>query len=214
MNVARLEVRALQAGYGREVIAAVPQATLEGGRLHVLFGANGSGKTTLARTFLGLLAPLRGSVELTPKGGRSYVPQLQALPIAIPITVAEWIELGLPDGWSREKRRARTRHALAQVGMECSANHALERLSGGQRQRVTVARALAQEARLWILDEPTSGMDRKSAQSLWGLLSDLARDPARIVIVITHDHFDGPKHAGQTWVLEDGGLSTRAVSHG
>ncbi len=207
-----LELRDLVIGWRRTAVAGPLSAAFEGGRLHVVFGPNGSGKTTLLRTLLGLLRPLAGSAVLGPPGPRAYVPQLGALDEGFPVTVEEVVRMG-----------ARTRGAgsgtaaaavLDRVGLAGLRRRPYFALSGGQRQRVLVARALLADAVLVGFDEPTAGVDREAAGQIWALASELARDPERVVVVITHDLWNGSRAAGGSWILEDGRLREGRVGLG
>jgi ABC-type Mn2+/Zn2+ transport system ATPase subunit len=184
-----VEVDELAAGYdGRPVIERVSFSVAPGTRIGVL-GPNGGGKTTLFRVLLGELRPLHGSVEVRASCG--YVPQTERSRLDYPVSaldvalmgtltrIAWWRRIG-----SGERRRAL--EALRAVGLEEVAGEQFGRLSGGQRQRVLVARALVQDARVLLLDEPFAGVDERSVEALMALIDGLAAE-GRSILIATHD---------------------------
>jgi ABC-type Mn2+/Zn2+ transport system ATPase subunit len=140
------------------------------GSFTALIGPNGAGKSTLLRILLGLLRPDRGEVEIfgAPAGDRGrpigYVPQRVKLPAGFPLTVSEVVLMGRYGRLGLLRRpgaadRTLAAEALAQVGMSELAGRRFSDLSGGQQQRALIARALAGEPHLLLLDEPTAGLD-------------------------------------------------------
>jgi zinc transport system ATP-binding protein len=175
--------------YGAETILENITLDIRRGEFLGVIGPNGSGKTTLLKIILGLLKPSEGQVFLFDKEiGRftdwdkvGYVPQKAgALPIFFPITVAEVVSLA-----SRSPEAAVK--ALAAVDMQEHANRLITRLSGGQQQRVFIARALASEPELLVLDEPTVGVDTDSQASFYELLRHLNRERKLTIVLISHD---------------------------
>lgn len=164
-----------------------------------LVGVNGSGKSTLFKAVVGLVRPRSGRVEVfggsrgeARRAGRvGYVPQADDVDPDFPVSVADVVLMGRYHrmGWSR---RASTRDrvavdvALERVGMADLAARQIGRLSGGQRQRVLLARALAQEARLLLLDEPFTGVDATSEAAVTAVLRELIADGCTL-LVATHD---------------------------
>lgn len=165
-----------------------------------LLGPNGSGKTTLIRTILGLVQPERGRVRLfgTPparlgkeRARIGYVPQLTSIDPRFPLRALDVVLMGrYPDlGLLRrpsEADREEALRALRRVDLERLAGRPIARLSGGQRQRVLIARALAGDPELLILDEPTSGVDVAATESLFELLADFHRE-GMTILVASHD---------------------------
>jgi manganese/iron transport system ATP-binding protein len=162
-----------------------------------LIGPNGAGKTTLLRAVLGLLAPAAGSVSIagrppsrhTPAIG--YVPQRHDFAWDFPASVADAVLSGRVRemGWLRGSRaadRAAVDAALERVEMSALRERPVGELSGGQRQRVLVARALARETRLLLLDEPLTGLDAPTRAHLTELFKAL-RDEGRALLMTTHD---------------------------
>jgi manganese/zinc/iron transport system ATP- binding protein len=181
---------------GKPAIRNVTVAVEQGLRVG-LVGPNGAGKSTLLRALVGLLAPDTGQVELFGRPVRearklvAYVPQRSEVDWDYPVVVEEVVLMGrFPHlGWVRRPRPEDRRVAwecLRQVGMEDLAHRQIGQLSGGQQQRVFLARALAQEARLLLLDEPFVGVDAATEETIYALL-DRLRKEGRTVVVATHD---------------------------
>lgn len=173
--------------------------TLPIGTITALVGINGSGKSTLFKSLLGLVRPTSGTVRLLGRapveacrnGLVAYVPQAEAVDWAFPISVFDVVMTGRYGrlGFLRRYRRgdiAAVREALRRVDLEDLANRQIGALSGGQRKRVFIARALAQDARVLLLDEPFAGVDKGSEGLIVNLLHEL-RDEGRAVFVSTHD---------------------------
>jgi zinc transport system ATP-binding protein len=162
-----------------------------------LIGPNGAGKTVLLRTLLGLVRPDRGTVRIlghSPEHARgrvAYVPQSARFDRDFPVRALDVVlagRLGRNHLLRRYDRgdRERAARALEQVGLADHAERQIGRLSGGQLQRVLVARALAVDAEVLLLDEPASSLDPESSGQLYGLLSALSRGGMTVVLV-DHD---------------------------
>ncbi len=184
--------------YEREPALEGASFTVAEGSFTALIGPNGAGKSTLLRLLLGLLRPDRGRVEVFggPTGDRSqpigYVPQRVHLPAGFPLTTAEVALMGCYGRLGLLRRpgpgdRARTAEALAQVGMAEHAGRRFSDLSGGQQQRVLIARALAGEPRLLLLDEPTAGLDPAARARFYALVCDLQPGQGLTVLCASHD---------------------------
>jgi len=160
------------------------------GELVGLIGPNGAGKTTLLRAALGLLPILRGRVEV-PGGRPGYVPQRHEFAWDFPIDVRRAVLLGRV-ARIRLLRSVKTHDrtaadaAIERVGLSRLAARPIGELSGGQRQRVLVARALAADPELLLLDEPFTGLDHPTQETLSALLASL-RDEGRALLMTTHD---------------------------
>jgi len=186
-------------GYGSVPVLESISLEVESGAFLGIVGPNGSGKSTLLDLMVGLRQPESGTVRLFGEpatefaaGERiGYVPQ-DATTVAreMPITVREVVRMGryprrLVGRFSATDRQA-VADALEQVGIAGLAARRVGRLSGGQRQRVFIARALAAEADLLALDEPTVGVDAESREAFYELLADLNRSGLTIIL-IDHD---------------------------
>jgi manganese/iron transport system ATP-binding protein/manganese/zinc/iron transport system ATP- binding protein len=180
----------LSGGYvpGEDVLRGV-SFTLEPGTIAAVLGPNGGGKTTLFRALLGELPVRRGTVEL--EGRPAYVPQTDRTRLDFPVSALDVVLMGAygrTPAWRRIGRadRAAARAALDRVGLADAAGSRFGTLSGGQRQRVLIARALLQDSRVLLLDEPLSGVDAASAARIEAVFGELSSE-GRILLVATHD---------------------------
>ncbi|MBM9469332.1 anchored repeat-type ABC transporter ATP-binding subunit [Nakamurella leprariae] len=181
---------------GRRVLHDV-DLTVDPGQFVGLVGPNGAGKTTLLRSILGLLRPAAGRVEVAGRTGRAaadeigYVPQRHEFAWEFPISVHDVVMTGRVRriGWLRRPEVGDFRavaEALELARMTDLARRPVGQLSGGQRQRVLVARALAAEPSVLLLDEPFTGLDMPTQELLIELFQRLSRD-GRAVVMSTHD---------------------------
>ena len=172
------------------------QLEIAGGDFVSIIGPNGGGKTTLLRLILGLLEPNRGTVRVfgrPPAQARQrigYMPQFALLDEQFPITVADVVLMGrlarrMPLGPFRSGDRDVARRALAEVEMADLEQQPFAALSGGQRQRVLIARALACQPDLLLLDEPTASLDPGVQDELYELLHQLKE--RMTVVLVSHD---------------------------
>ncbi|MFC4555506.1 metal ABC transporter ATP-binding protein [Georgenia faecalis] len=194
-----LEVEDLVVRYGDVVALDGATLRLDAGRICGLVGVNGSGKSTLLKAIMGTVRAGSGRVRLlgaTPEQARrraavAWVPQSEDVDWAFPVSVRDVVMTGRYGhlGLARRPRRAdhdAVDRALAALRLEGLAGRQIGELSGGQRKRVFVARALAQEARLLLLDEPFAGVDAASQATITRLLRDLAAQ-GTTALVATHD---------------------------
>ena len=168
---------------------------VDAGTLMGVVGPNGAGKSTLFNAIAGLLPVHRGKVTLhrvdQGSGALAYVPQRESVNWRFPVTVMDVVMMGrcCRLGWFRrpgKRDRELVKACLGRVGLWDHRSALMTELSGGQRQRVFVARALAQEASVLLLDEAFSGVDAGAQEALVEVLQTL-RDEGRIVLLATHD---------------------------
>jgi zinc transport system ATP-binding protein len=170
--------------------------TIERGAFLAVLGPNGSGKTTLLRIILGLIAPRSGSVRVlgsSPRAARGrvgYVPQHARFDLDFPIRAEEVVRMGRLARGRFGRRydasdRAAARRALATMEVEHLADRPIGALSGGELQRVLIARALALEPELLLLDEPTASLDERIGRSVWDILGELSQ--RMTLVVVSHD---------------------------
>jgi len=192
-----VEVRDLRAGYGSHSALEDVSFTIEPGCLAGLVGPNGSGKSTLLKVMLGLHRPWRGEVLTYGRSGRpergrvGYMPQSELVDWAFPVTVAQVVLMGRygriglvrqPGRRDRETAMA----ALERVRLADRAGRMIGELSGGEQRRALIARVLAQEADLLLLDEPLAGLDATAQHDLLRLFEELRRE-GKTLFVATHD---------------------------
>ena len=167
------------------------------GKLIAIIGPNGSGKTTLLKAILDLVPRAAGEVSIfgepyqTQRHRVGYVPQRTSVDWDFPVSALDVVAMGLyrKIGWFKRvsrKYRDAAKHALDRVGMVDFATRQINQLSGGQQQRVFLARALAQNADLYLMDEPFAGVDAATERAIVDILRSL-REAGRTVIVVHHD---------------------------
>jgi ABC-type Mn2+/Zn2+ transport system ATPase subunit len=184
-----IEAEGLGAGYDGSLAISEVTFALPAGKRLALLGPNGGGKTTLLRALLGELRPVTGSLRVNAACGT--VPQTERSRLDYPVSSLDVATMGVLSRlpwWRRPSRRDReaAAWALERVGLGALAGETFGKLSGGQRQRVLIARGLVQDARVLLLDEPFTGLDRASAQALEALIGELAGE-GRAIVIATHD---------------------------
>ncbi|MBQ9691402.1 MAG: ATP-binding cassette domain-containing protein [Eggerthellaceae bacterium] len=198
-----LHIENLSIGYGRSCVAQGITCAINRGDLLCVMGRNGSGKTTLIKTLLGIIEPVSGSITYESSVLKGYLPQLTTHQIDVPANV--W-EVVLSGRVARLGKRFfynaidyhRVRESLEKVHMDDMRFQSFSRLSGGQQRRVLIARALATEADLIVMDEPMAGLDTNSREELYELLDTLRRDGISL-IVVSHDELLAKRYA--TYIL-------------
>ncbi|MFN0149570.1 MAG: metal ABC transporter ATP-binding protein [bacterium] len=192
-----VEVHDLTVAYRTKPVLWDIDLALPEGRLIAIVGPNGAGKTTLLKAILGLLKPTTGWVQIygAPYEQRrswvGYVPQRESVDWDFPTSALDVVTMGLYGsvGWFRRPARRHREAALAcldKLGIRDLAHRQISQLSGGQQQRVFLARALAQDARLYLMDEPFAGVDATTERAIFTLLREL-RSTGRTVIAVHHD---------------------------
>ncbi|HSG56312.1 MAG TPA: metal ABC transporter ATP-binding protein [Paracoccaceae bacterium] len=192
-----LQVGGLTVAYGEKPVVFSVDMSVAQGTMTAIVGPNGAGKSTLLKAVLGLVKPLSGEVRLfglplsRARDRVAYVPQRASVDWDFPARVIDVVLMGLHRelGLLRRVRPAhldRARACLARVGMEDFATRQIGQLSGGQQQRVFLARALAQSADLYLLDEPFAGVDAATEKAIIAVLKDL-RAEGRTIVAVHHD---------------------------
>ena len=197
-------IRFSHATFGFPGVIALKDITLDivEGEFIGIIGPNGSGKTTLCKAVLGLMRPLEGNLQIFDcaceelrchhRARIGYLPQKGRLDQNFPITVLEAVMMGRYGVLGLFRRPAKqdqeiALQALTNVGMQDHRDSALGHLSSGQQQRVLIARALAQQPQVLLLDEPTTGIDITTQHSVLDLIRRLHRDFGLTVLLVTHD---------------------------
>ena len=214
-----IEVRDLTVAYRDRPVLWDVDLDVPVGVLMAIVGPNGAGKTTLIKSVLGLVEPAAGQVLVNGRPYESerksvaYVPQRGSVDWDFPTNVLDVVMMGLYGrlGWlkrpgRREREMAMT--ALHKVGMEEFADRQISQLSGGQQQRVFLARALVQDASIYLMDEPFQGVDATTEKAIVVLLQEL-REAGSTVVVVHHDLQTVPEYFD--WVLL---LNVRRVAAG
>ncbi len=192
-----IEVSDLTVAYSHRPVLRDINLKLPGGQLIAIIGPNGAGKSTLLKSIMGILTPAFGQVRIFGKpleeqrGLVAYVPQRGAVDWDFPANAMDVVLMGRygklgvfqrPRPQDKEIARA----CLAKVAMERFANRQINQLSGGQQQRVFLARALAQEAGIYLMDEPFAGVDAATERSIIELLREL-KTQQKTVVCVHHD---------------------------
>jgi zinc transport system ATP-binding protein len=186
----RLDHVSFAYGHGQPVLRDV-DLVVEQGEFVAIAGPNGGGKTTLVRLVLGLEQPSGGRVELSARR-LGYLPQRAQAAIDAPITVRELVAAGRTPrtrlfGPLRPHDRTIVDAAIVRVGLADRADRRLQTLSGGQQQRAFIAKALAAEPELLVLDEPTTGVDVEAQDAIAALLQELRNDLGMTILYVSHE---------------------------
>jgi manganese/zinc/iron transport system ATP- binding protein len=196
-DVPAIEVEDLTVAYGSNPVLWDVDLTVPPGVLMAIVGPNGAGKTTLIKAILELVRPAAGSVLIHGRPYEeqrrlvAYVPQRRTVDWDFPTNVLDVVLMGRYGalGWLRRPGRSDRRlalEALEQVGMADLADRQISQLSGGQQQRVFLARALVQDARVYLMDEPFQGVDATTERAIVDLLRRL-RAEGKTVVCVHHD---------------------------
>ncbi len=192
-----LEVQQLTVNYGKTPVLWDLTFAVPTGRLVGIFGPNGAGKSTFLKAVLGIVKPLSGSVRFfeepyrQARGRIAYIPQKESVDWDFPIRVIDVVLMGRYGQrglfrWMRRVDRLAAMEVLERVGMGVYAHRQISQLSGGQQQRVFIARALLQEADLYLMDEPFAGVDMATEQAIVEIMQTL-REEGKTIFVVQHD---------------------------
>ena len=221
-----LDLRDLYIGYdedaSRHIVAEALNASLAQGRMACLVGANGVGKSTLMRTLSGFQPALRGEVRIDGRLIGEYTPRELSEKVGVvlternatpDLTVEEVVAIGrMPytNFWGRltAADHCAVDEAIALVGIESLRHKKIGRVSDGERQKVMIAKALAQQTGIILLDEPTAFLDYGSKVSVMRLLRRLAHEQEKVVLLSTHDLEIAFQTTDEVWILQREGLQT------
>ena len=185
-----IEIRKLTVAYGENIALENLNLDVEAGSLMALVGPNGAGKSTLIKTILKFLKQITGEIKINGKT-LAYVPQRNSVDWDFPTTLFDVVEMGCYGRVGLFKRvnkeeKAKVLKAIEQVGMLDFKDRQISELSGGQQQRAFIARALVQEADIYLMDEPFQGVDSTTEKSIVDILKKLKSD-GKTLLVVHHD---------------------------
>jgi len=205
---------------GRSIIPAVDGVSIaaDRGEFIALLGASGSGKSTLLNLIAGLDRPDSGAIVVEGQDLATMTPYdlaqyrrhtvgmvFQSFNLVPTMTAYENVELPMRFAEVRRKeRRARVEEALTKVGLQDRAKHRPSEMSGGEQQRIALARALVNQPKILLADEPTGNLDSKTGTEIMGLITDLNRSLDMTVIMVTHERALADRYAGKMVFLGDG----------
>ena len=185
-----IEIRNLTVAYGENIALENLNLDVEAGSLMALVGPNGAGKSTLIKTILKFLKQITGEIKINGKT-LAYVPQRNSVDWDFPTTLFDVVEMGcygrvgLFKRVSKEEKQ-KVLKAIEQVGMLDFKDRQISELSGGQQQRAFIARALVQEADIYLMDEPFQGVDSTTEKSIVDILKKL-KSEGKTILVVHHD---------------------------
>ncbi|QFT79248.1 High-affinity zinc uptake system ATP-binding protein ZnuC [Roseovarius sp. THAF27] len=217
-----LAVRGLTVSYGEKPAVFSLDATFQQGAMTAIIGPNGAGKSTMLKAALGIVKPVSGRVTawgeaLEKMRARiAYVPQRASVDWDFParvldvVLMGQYRDLGLL-GRIRTKHMQAALHCLERVGMDGFADRQIGQLSGGQQQRVFLARALAQDADLYLLDEPFAGVDAATETAIISVLKDL-RGLGKTVVAVHHDLSTVTEYFDRVFVISTSKIAEGSVA--
>ena len=196
-----ISVKDITVAYDTKPVVWTAHVDFNKGRLTAIVGPNGAGKSTLVKTVMGLIEPISGEVQVLDNNDLSriaYVPQSGSVDWDFPATVSDIVLMGRYGklGWFKrpsKKDKEIASQMIDKVGLSDFKHRQIQQLSGGQQQRVFLARALAQEAEIYILDEPLKGVDIRTEKVLMELLREIVNDGGT-VIAVHHDLNSVPEY--------------------
>ena len=223
MQAPLLKIEKLDIGYknrkGGKVVVAAINATLRAGEVVALIGANGAGKSTLLRTLSAFQPPLSGKVEYAMGDvvGLSHSELARCVSVVLTggsfaaLSVEELVSLGRTPytgflGGLMAADKAVVSQAMERMGVSHLANRVVDTLSDGERQKCLIAKSIAQQTSLMLLDEPTAFLDFSSKVQFFRTLRALAADDGKAIVVSTHDIEMALRFAHKMWLIADGSL--------
>ncbi len=219
---APLSIRGLTVSYGEKPAVFSVDATFEQGAMTAIVGPNGAGKSTMLKAALGIVKPLSGRITYFGKTLQesrariAYVPQRASVDWDFPTRVLDVVTMGLYRqlgllGRVRGQHVAQAMACLQRVGMDGFADRQIGQLSGGQQQRVFLARALAQKADLYLLDEPFAGVDAATEKAIISVLKEV-RDEGKTVVAVHHDLATVPEYFDRVFLISTTGIAEGSVT--
>ena len=213
-----IELRDLTVGYGTKAVLSDINQTLSAGQMVCLLGANGVGKSTVLRTLAGFLPPLSGNVLLEGRDLLSLSLSERSQAVSIVLTervdvpymkVIDLVGMGRSPytgffGTLTEEDRAIVGEAIEMVGIGNLAQRTVDTLSDGERQKAMIAKALAQQTPVILLDEPTAFLDFHAKVSTLRLMLRLARETNKTILLSTHDVEMAIQLSNVLWIVQDG----------
>ncbi len=211
LSASPLAIRGLTVSYGEKPAVFSVDATFEPGAMTAIIGPNGAGKSTLLKAALGIVKPLSGQITCygqpvdKMRARIAYVPQRASVDWDFPTRVLDVVLMGLYRqlgllGRVRSKHLQTAFACLERVGMETFADRQIGQLSGGQQQRVFLARALAQGADLYLLDEPFAGVDAATEKAIIAVLKEL-KAQGKTVVSVHHDLSTVPDYFDRVFLI-------------
>jgi manganese/zinc/iron transport system ATP- binding protein len=218
-NACPIEVHDLTVSYQKKPVLYGVDLEVEEGSLVGIIGPNGAGKSTLIKTIMNMIKPNGGYVKIfgeTPKTGIKrigYIPQKESVDWDFPVTVLDVVLMGRYGhlGWFgriRKEDRTKANECLEQVNMLAYADRPIGNLSGGQQQRVFLARALAQESAVYLMDEPFAGVDAVTEKTMISILQEM-KNAGKTLMVVHHDLASAREYFDQLLLL-----NMRKVAYG
>lgn len=222
ISTSPLAIRGLTVSYGEKPAVFSVDATFQPGEMTAIIGPNGAGKSTMLKATLGIVTPVSGKITAwgqpldNMRARIAYVPQRATVDWDFPtrvldvVMMGQYRQLGL-------LRRVQTKHVqvalrcLERVGMDGFADRQIGQLSGGQQQRVFLARALAQDADLYLLDEPFAGVDAATEKAIIAVLKGL-RAQGKTVVAVHHDLATVPEYFDRVFLINTSRIAEGTVA--
>ncbi|MBP5366298.1 MAG: ABC transporter ATP-binding protein [Bacteroidales bacterium] len=223
-----LHISHLSAGYGHRTIISDASLTAFGGQLTAIIGRNGSGKSTLLRTLAGDIRATAGSavandcdiLTLPPRERSKLIGIVDQQTEALPIRVIDYIMLGRTPHRSllslndSQKDTEICNRIIKQLNISHLSASRMDQISGGERQMASIAKALAQEPRILLLDEPTSNLDLKNQKDILDAISETTHTEQLITIMVMHDVNLALTYADSICIMTDGRITQHANTDG
>lgn len=206
-----ITVKDMSFAYGKDDVLTDVNFTIEEQEYVGIIGANGAGKSTLMKLILGQLSPTKGEVVVA-TDSIGYVPQVGFHAVNnFPANVEEIVMTGLHSEigmfhFPKKEHRQKVSETLRLVGMEDYRRRMLSELSGGQQQRVLIARALIQNPKLLVLDEPLTGIDKEAGEMLYQLLDKLNKEYGMTIVMVTHNMEQVARYTNRFYHVNNGNV--------